>query len=185
MIPVGLNNAHRISRKQWTECAYFCKRKKCPCFVSSVSLALLKLHCVSKITSSHLCLQSIPHLDAEHFIPLHGQQSLLPQIASASYGMPAFCYKPGPPLAPFLFSASHSMYTQLILLVSASNTPREHLECWWNLKRIKLNKQSLFLAEQLWYKPRYLRVNIELVGSLQDISICTGNISQVQFPMCL
>lgn len=34
-----------------------------------------------------------------------------------------------PPLAPFLFSASHSMYKQLILLVSASNTFREHLEC--------------------------------------------------------
>lgn len=75
-------------------------KKCCWCF-TMVSLVLLKLHCVSKITPSHLCLQSIPHLDKKHYIPPDCQPLLMPQIASASYRMAALCYNA--PLAPFHF----------------------------------------------------------------------------------
>lgn len=99
------------------------KKKQCSWFSMMVSLALLKLHCVSKITPSHLCLHSIPHLDTKHYIPPDCQPLLMPQIASASYRMAALCYNA--PLGPFSFSASHSMYSQFILqrgFGSACNT---------------------------------------------------------------
>lgn len=48
-----------------TNDASFCIENHSGLFMM-VSLALLKLHCVSKIMSSHLCLQSIPHLDTLH-----------------------------------------------------------------------------------------------------------------------
>lgn len=91
----------------------FLHDKKCPWFFMMVSLVLLKLHCVSKITSSHLCLQSIPHLDTKHYISPNCHPLLMPQIASASYRMAALCYIG--PIGSFSFSASHSMYSQFIL----------------------------------------------------------------------
>lgn len=75
-----------------------------------VLLALLNLHCVSEMTSSHLCLQSIPHPHREvhtrHCQPLLGLQ-----IASARYRMAALSYTPTPPP----FSASQLMYVASLL----------------------------------------------------------------------
>lgn len=111
-------------QKMVSQISCFLHDKMCSWFLMMVSLALLKLHCVSKITSSHLCLQSIPHLDMKHYISpaLPAIAYCMPQIASAGYRMAALCYHA--PLGPFSFSASHSMYGEFILrwvFVSAPN----------------------------------------------------------------
>lgn len=75
-----------------------------------VSLALLKLHCVSKIASSHLCLQSIPHLHRE----LH-----TPALSAIAYATNSISPLPDGSIElqchPPPFSASHSMYRASLL----------------------------------------------------------------------
>lgn len=131
---------------------------------------------VSKITSSDLCLQSIPNLEMKHNITPCCQPLLMPQIASASFRIAALCYKS--PFSSFSFSASHSMYRlslrkALFLLTHF----RVNLKEWFTYCIHCIISITVSIREYVLKINVFSLTNILLYSSVTEISVKPSSIT--------